>query len=39
LPDAISAMNFGCQAFSASCFDMTALVAPRANAKSSTGMR
>src|SRR5262245_7875317 len=32
-------MNFGSQVFSASCFDVTGAVAPRANAKSSTGMR
>src|SRR3989442_2712006 len=39
LPAEISAMNFGSQTFSASCFDVIDVVAPRANAKSSTGMR
>src|SRR5215475_4979076 len=32
-------MNFGSQTFSASCFDVTGAVAPRATAKSSTGIR
>src|SRR2546425_12493290 len=32
-------MNFGSQTFSASCFDVIAAVAPRADAKSSTGIR
>jgi len=39
VPHAISAMNFGSQTFSASCFDVIDAVAPRANAKSSTGIR
>ena len=38
-PETISAMNFGSQTFSASCLDVTGAVAPRANAKSSTGIR
>src|ERR671913_1603268 len=38
-PETISAMNFGSQTFSASCLDVTGAVAPRASAKSSTGIR